>query len=460
MTTHSTRLRTHLRWRQAIVPMLIVLALVASACVAPVAPAAPGAEEAAEGEVVELTFRQSDPPNQVGDLFERALDEFMAQNPNIQVNFEIVPWADAQQQYVREVQAGGGPDVAQMAFVWTRDLAMENLVTNLDTYIEQAPPGTVTDMASFQEDFLGWDLGEYEGSIWGIPFSVDTFAMGYRPDLFEAAGVEEFPDNWDELFLAAQALTVDLDGDARTDQYGFCFPAGSGATSGMWFLANYYLWSNGHWFIQEADGGGFEVGATPEDIAGAMEYFNNFFETGVTPESMIAIDSWGDPEYTSALGRGDCAILFLPPSAFQAARDQSEVPLASAPDPQGSVTRISHLGGRTLVINPATEHPDEAWELLRFLTSQPFYEEFYVDYFPPQVSLLDNLVFEEAIQGYAEQLPHAVTFATYILSPAPVSAMWDATNREFGSVYSGQKTPDEAAADLADEMQNLLESSE
>ncbi|KKK56972.1 hypothetical protein LCGC14_3059170, partial [marine sediment metagenome] len=89
----------------------------------------------------------------------------------------------------------------------------------------------------------------------------------------------------------------------------------------------------------------------------AMEYFNSFFESGATPESMIAIDSWGDPEYTSALGRGDCAILFLPPSAFQAAQDQSEAPLASAADPRGSETRISHLGGRTLVINPATEHP-------------------------------------------------------------------------------------------------------
>lgn len=451
-------LRTRIRLRHLLPSLLMVVALMAAACVAPAAVAPE--MEGEEGEVVELTFRQNDPPNQVGDLFERALDEFMEQNPNIQVNFEIVPWADAQQQYVREVQAGGGPDVAQMAFVWTRDLAKEDLVMNLDSYIESSPPGTVTDMASFKEDFLGYDLGEYEESIWGIPFSVDTFAMGYRPDLFEAAGVDAFPDTWDELFVDAQALTADTDGDGRTDQYGFCFPAGSGATGGMWFLANYYLWSNGHWFIQEADGGGYEVGTTPEDIAGAMEYFNAFFEAGATPETMIGIDSWGDPEYTSALGRGDCAILFLPPSAFQAAIEQSEVPLASAPDPQGSETRISHLGGRTLVINPATEHPDEAWELLKFLTSQGFYENYYVTYFPPQVSLLENMSFAETIQGYADQLPHAVTFKTYILAPPPVSSMWDATNREFGAVYSGQKTPEEASVVLAEEMQNLLETSE
>ena len=437
----------------------LLIALLVSACTAV---PQEGAEVAApaEGDVVGLTFRQSDPPNEVGDLFERALAEFNETHPNIQVTFETVPWSDAQNQYVREVQAGGGPDVAQMAFVWTRDLATADLVVNLDSYIAEAPPGTVTDMAGFKEDFLGYDLGEYEDSIYGIPFSVDTFAMGYRPDLFEEAGVAAFPDTWDELVSVAEQLTVDKDGDGRTDQYGFCFPAGSGPTSGMWFLANYYLWSNGDWFVESDGADGWQTGATPEAVAGAMDYFNNFFAAGYTPESMIAIDSWGDPEYTSALGRGDCAILFLPPQAFQAAVDQSEAPVMSAPDPQGSETRISHLGGRTLVINPNSAHPDAAWELIKFLTSRNFYENYYTGQFPPQVSLLGDMSFGEDMQGYADQLPHAVTFSVYILAPPPVSAMWAATNSEFGAVYSGQKTSEQAGADLMAEMQNLLDTSE
>jgi len=399
-----------------------------------------------------LLFRQGDPPNQVGDLFERALAEWNEANPGIQVSFEIVPWSDAQNQYVREVQAGGGPDVAQMAFVWTRDLATADLVLNLDDYIANDPPGAGID------DFLGTELGLFDESIFGIPFSVDTFVFGYRPDMLEAAGLEAFPDNWDDMYAAAQALTVDTDEDGRTDQFGICFPAGSGATSGMWFLANYYLWSNGHFFMDDPDGDGvYEVGTSAEEIADAMVYFNRFFEEGLTPQSMIAIDSWGDPEYTSSLGNGQCAMIFAPPSAFSAARDQSEVPLASAPIPQGSEGRISHLGGRALVINPNTEHPDEAWAFIQFLTSQNFYENYYTTYFPAQVSLLENIEFEDAMTGYAEQLPFAITFNDYILSPPPVGAMWESTNREFGSGYSGQKSPDEAAADLVERMQELLD---
>jgi multiple sugar transport system substrate-binding protein len=449
---------------------LVVAALVLAACVVqpaatpapqqgaeaaqPAATAAP-AEAAAPAEPVKLLFRQSDPPNEIGDSFQGAIDEWNAAHPNIQVSFETIPWSDAQEQYVREVQAGGGPDVAQMAFVWTRDLAKSDLVMNLDSYIQNSPPGTVDGMEGFKEDFLGWDLGEYEGSVYGIPFSVDTFAMGYRPDLFEAAGVTQFPDTWQELADAAAKLTVDKDGDGRTDQYGFCFPAGSGSTSGMWFLANYYLWSNGHWFIQESKDGGWEVGTTPQDVAEAMNYFNAFFANGYTPESMIAIDSWGDPEYTSALGRGDCSILFLPPASFSAAQKQSESPVRSAPDPQGSVTRISHLGGRTLIINPNTKNPDAAWEFLQFMTSREWYEKYYTTYFPPQKSLLNEMKFDEAMQGYAQQLPHAVTFKTYIVAPPPVSSMWDTTNREFGAVYSGQKTVEQASADLVAAMADL-----
>lgn len=407
---------------------------------------------AGQDDVVNLVFRQNDPPNTVGDIFEQAIDQWNTENPNIQVSFETVPWAEAQNQYVREMQAGGGPDVAQMAFVWTRDLAIAELVTNLDDFIADEEMGIDLD------DFLGTNLGEFDGSIYGVPFSVDTFVFGYRPDLFEEAGVESFPDTWDEMYEAAQALTVDTDEDGRTDQFGLCFPAGSGPTSGMWFLANYYLWSNGHSFMDDPDGDGvYEVGTSPEEITDAMNYFNRFFEEGLSPQSMIAIDSWGDPEYTSSLGNGQCTMIFGPSSTIRAAEGQSEAELATAADPQGSVGRRSHLGGRTLIINPTTEHPDEAWAFLKFLISQEFYEDYYTMQFPAQISLLANIVIDDAMTGYADQLPHAVTFNDYILSPPPVSAMWESTNREFGAVYSGQKNTEEAGADLAERMQELLD---
>jgi multiple sugar transport system substrate-binding protein len=404
-------------------------------------------------ETIELLFRQNDPPDQVGGLF-AAIDAWNAAHPNVQVRYETVPWADAQNQYVREVQSGGGPDIAQMAFVWTRDLAENGLVTNLDQLIESTPPGAGID------DFLGTELAELDGSLYGIPWTVDTFVMPYRPDHFEAAGIEAFPDTWDEFFAAAQSLTQDTDGDGRTDQYGFCFPAGTGATSGLWFLINYYLWSHGKFFVEQTeDGSSWQVGVTAEDVDQAMQYYNQFFTEGVTPESLIAITSWGDPELVGGLTRGDCSISFFPPATFRAAKAQApDVTLATGPIPRGPETRISHLGGRTLVINPNSQHPEEAWEFLTYLASAETFET-YAE-FPAQESLLAELEFAEGEEGYVEQLPHAITFYPYISSPLTVTFMADAATREFGAVFSGQKTTTQAAADLVaaidEELQRVL----
>jgi multiple sugar transport system substrate-binding protein len=444
-----------------VVCLVVVMVVLLAAC-APVAPGQPATAPqqpaapdvtaappaAASQEKVELVFRQGDPPGEVEGL-QVAIDKWNAANPNIQVRMETVPWSDAQSQLVREVQAGGGPDVAQIAFVWTRDLGRSGLLMELTDRLKSDPPGMGFD------DFLGTDLGEDEGRIYGVPWTVDTYVMGYRPDLFENAGIAEFPDTWEDFFTAAKQLSVDTNGDGRTDQYGFCFPAGSAAGGGMWFLVNYYIWSNGKTFVEQGADGNWQVGVTAEDVAAAMRYYDGFFKEGATPESLIAISSWGDPEIVGGIARGDCAIAFFPPGTFRAAEAQSEQPLMTAPIPRGSVQRISHLGGRTLAINPHTKHVEEAWQFLKYLASAETFQTY--NQFPAQESLLDELTFRESEQGWVLQLPHAITFKQYIISPATVNSMWEATNREFGGMYAGQKTIEQASADLVAAMENLLQ---
>lgn len=407
-----------------------------------------GREAAGEPGVVQLTFRQNDPPAEVAGLME-AIADWNRENPGIQVRTENVPWADALNQFIREGQASGGPDVLQVAFVWTADLGRGELIMNLDDIVRRSPPGAGID------DFLGTDLGEVEGSLFGIPWTVDTFVMVYRPDLFAEVGVTAFPDTWEAFYRAVRDLTRDTTGDGRINQYGFGFPAGSASGGGMWFLANYYLWSNGSTFVEQRADGTWQIGTTASEVAETMRYFNRFFSEGLTPASLIGVSSWGDPELTGGLARGDLAIGFFAPQTFRAAQSQSDLPLATAMIPRGSERRISHLGGRALAINANTKHPEESWQFLKYLISRNVFERY--EQFPAQETLLGELVFPEGEQGYADQLPHAITFKQYIESPAPVSGLWDATNREFGAVFSGQKSIDRAAADLLAAMERLLQ---
>ena len=389
---------------------------------------------------VELVFRQFDPPTEIDGLV-KAVDAWNASHPDIHVTMQTMNGADTLAQLAREVPAGAGPDIQHLAFVWTRDLARSGLLMDLDDDIKSDPPGKGID------DFLATDLATLDGKIYGVPWSADTFAMAYRPDLLQAAGLS-FPDTWDDLAAAAKKLTTE-DG-----QYGFCFPAGSSPDSGMWTLVNYYLWSNGSTLVDETSPGKWEVTVTKEALEAAMNYFNGFFVDGMAPESLITVNAWGDPELLGALGRGDCAIGIFPPQTFRAAEAQSETPLMTAQIPQGSVKRISHLGGRALGINPNTKHPKEAWEFVRYLVGPETFKTY--NQYPAQKSLLDTLDFAESEEGYVKMLPLAQTFERYISSPIQVSTMTGVINKEFGAVFSGQRSPEEASQAVIDELNDSL----
>jgi len=398
---------------------------------------------------VELLFRQGDPPGEVEGLV-KAVEAWNAAHPNIQVRFETVPWKDAQAQLVREIQAGGGPDVVQVAFVWTADLGRSGLLKDIVPFVKTSPPGKGLG------DFLATDLGTVGDKIFGLPWTVDTATMVYRPDLLEKSGITRFPDTWEELATVAKKLTLDTKGTGRTDQYGFCWPAGSGPDGATWFLVNAYLWSNGKTFMKQDAGGKWEVGVSPQDVAGVMRYFKSFFDQKSAPESLIAVSWEGDPEMVGSLARGTCAISNFRLATFRLAAKQSQMPVKMALVPRGSVKRASHLGGRTLALNANTKYPDQGWEFLKYLASSETFRTY--NQFPAQKAILAEVQarLPEAEKAYAEQLTYGTTFRDYIFSGANVNAMWAATNREFGAFFSGQKTIEQASADLVKAFNTLL----
>jgi len=403
-------------------------------------------------EKITLIFRQNDPPADAAGLPE-AVAEFDRNHPNIKVKYESVPWSDALNQFIREAGVGAGPDVLQLAFVWTMDLAKAGTLVKLNPLIDQYP------LPHGIEDFVAVELGVLNGGIYGIPWTTDTFAITYRKDSFEEAGIIGFPDDsWSHFKQVAKKLTKDRDGDGVIDQYGFAFPAGSGSTGGMWFLVNYFIWSNGYTFMKQAADGTWGLGVDAKAIAEAMRYFNSFFEENISPRSLIAIDSWGDPELIYGLAKGDFAMGFMPPQSFRAAMDANpEAPLFSAQVPAGRVTRRTHLGGRTLAINKNTKHLKEAWELLKWMCSEHVFETYYRQQFSAQKTLLEKISYGSEYEGYVKLIPQAQTFYTYIISPVRVQTMWALTNREFAAVYSGQKSIETASKDLIRKIKEALE---
>ncbi|WDR03961.1 sugar ABC transporter substrate-binding protein [Devosia algicola] len=338
-----------------------------------------------------LVFRFNDSER---DEMRAALDEFEAANPGIKVELQTIAWNDARDQFLRESAVGQGPDVVHIAFVWTQEMAEAEAIMPLDelTKYGELPNGF--------DDFIATDLTMYEGKAYGLPWTADTWAMVYRTDVLADAGIDDLPTTWADLRKDSEIIKE------KTGKTGFSFPA----ANQVWFPANYYLWSNGGSFIEADGNGGYKVGATREQIADDMNYFKGYIDDGLAPRSILSIDEPQDPALMQGLLDGSQAMALMPTNtyrqllgAYEQAHPDEKIPFNSGIMMAGSQAPQTHLGGRTLAVNANTEHPEEAWKLVQFLSSAPIFEKYYTNQFPAQKSLLSKIEYRPEELGFAKE---------------------------------------------------------
>lgn len=395
----------------------------------------------AEDGVVHLTFRQFDPADQVAGLTD-AVAAWNADNPKIQVELETIT-PNNPQQFAREANSGSGPDIIHMAMADVAFLAQPKVLQPLDDVMAEDP-------LDGADELLATEMTVLDGTTWGVPWTADTMALVYRPDVLAGAGIKEVPQDWADFQKAAKSITEKSDGAVN----GFCFPAGAPETSAQWFAINYYLWNHDSYLLEQKDDK-WQVGVTQDDLADTIDYFNEFFTSGTTPASMISLSEYADPAIATGLDTGSCAMAYMPPVAFQSIRDQVDAELLTAPMPGGLEQGSTHLGGRALGINANSEHPEEAWAFIKYLLSAEVFETY--SQYPASAKTLGELEVDPSESGYIEQLPFAVPFSKYNGAPITTSSLKELINQQFSAVYSGQSDSETAAKTIIDTINRGLD---
>ncbi len=392
---------------------------------------------------VELTFRYNFPdPKEV----RTALDAFEKENPDIKVTMEKGSFKDARDHFLREAAVGQGPDVMHLAFVWVRDLGIAGALLRLNDLIEKKG------LSKGWDDFIANDLTyDDNGNIYGVPWATDTWAMVFRTDVLKEAGVTKIPETWEELRAISRQIKE------KTGKTGFGFPGGSSGNNTIWFLANYFWWSNDVSLVVRDKDGNYVPGIAPKDIAEAIAYYHSYFKEGHNPEGNLAISEPFDPNVLELLLRGEMGIATMPIFTFNGVlkswnkRNPGKTPpFTTALVPHGKGSSTTHLGGQSLGINANTKHPDEAWKLVQFLCSEKVFKEYYTSYYPSQYSLLKVLPFPKEMEGFRAQYSAARSWGPYSSGPVAIGAMWNQTSRSFGSAFIGEKSYDEAGQELYD----------
>jgi ABC-type glycerol-3-phosphate transport system substrate-binding protein len=350
------------------------------------------------------------------------IDEFVAANPNITVNFETFPFADYFQAITVAAAGNDLPDVMMVDQPWSSILAEQGLATPLDSFISA---DSLADIVPY-----GVQGATYEGQMWSLPYEETAAAIWYNVAAFEAAGVplpsDSADDPWtySEFMETAQALTQDTDGDGQIDKFAFtdCFLGHSEVNTVAPFV-----WSLGGEFVSP-DGTTTEGYVNSPAAVEAFEDYLGLFE--VSPSQPL-------PNIVEAFATGQVAMLACI-SRFHSVIDGLDVDYGVTTLPFPSAGQPAALcGAWNLAMSSTTENPDAAWALLDALTNEAGAERAFQLYpgLPARQSVLDN---------HPELFEYPLSIFTDVnvnyCHPRPQTPVWPTIHAEVQTALNDLKT--------------------
>jgi fructooligosaccharide transport system substrate-binding protein len=300
------------------------------------------------GEQIAIRFwMQQD--NRLTTAMEGLIASFEEAHPNIDVQLDSFPFAEYHQKISTAFAGNDAPDAFWMD-VRTASLAEQGALMPLDDYITEEN----------RNDYLAstWLEPTFEGVTYGVPMHQLTEALYVNTQLAEAAGIElpaslDEAWTWEEFVDAATTLTQ-RSGDV-VDVWGF----GVQRQLQDWSVLPVVYQNNGRVLSEDLTTATGYLNS-PETAEALAWYGDLFTESGV-----IAVEPIPDGFQTGKIA------LFQAPSTFRPVLendfpdfDYTIVPLFR--DDACSVM----TGGWNVSMSATTEHPDEAWMFIDWITRE------------------------------------------------------------------------------------------
>jgi multiple sugar transport system substrate-binding protein len=178
------------------------------------------------------------PANSSQKYWQGIADAFHTANPTITVHVKTVNWNDFDNQIKTSVQNKQYPDITEGDFF--PDYAQSGLLYKASDVLSN--PGNLVPVFA--------NLGSYQGSQYGIPFTTSTRTLFYNKKLFSQAGIAGAPQTWADV--KTDALKIKALG-----KIGYGLPLGSEeaqAESLLWMLGDggNYTDKSGNWTIDSS----------------------------------------------------------------------------------------------------------------------------------------------------------------------------------------------------------------
>ncbi len=381
-----------------------------------------------------------------------AIEEFEEKNPNIDVILESVPYEDKDFKYITESEAGMAPDIFHVQ------------ANSLQLYFDK---GYAKDLSKFiraegGDKFLGnWyqlpvHACKYDGKLMAMPGDFMSMVMYYNGKLFKDANLDprKPPKTWSEFLDTSTRLTLDNNNDGNIDQWGF---ATVGAKDpGFELRFSPFIWGFGGDYLTED----FKHSALnrPETIAGFKFFVELYTKHEVVPPGILKKTPQGsriqlaNEKAATLIGSGWTLPIVDDINPELRAWEVLEV----APVPYGTKP-ITSAWLSAWIMSSNTKHPEEAWKLMKFITSKEMELKWFKDNrvlsSRKDVSgAASEVINDKYAKVIAEQLPHARLVPQIKEWPEIIDVVTDAVQEAI----SETKTPEEAILEAHIKVEEIL----
>ncbi len=352
-------------------------------------------------------------------------DDFTAET-GIEVEIVYMPLADSRKQISIMVAGNDLPDVLDVDNPDIANYAQMGILAditdrvNSEIEVDQYYPSTLA-------------TNQYEGKYHGLPFTSNNLAILYNTDLFAQAGIEKFPETWDEFIDTCAQLKA-----AGIEPFSVSGMQHSDTTFQMWP----FLWTAGVDYTNIN---------SPETIK-VLNFYKTLVDNGYMSKEVVQHDSGANGNLFIA---GRVAMIVDGPWRLSAIRNGNpDLNFAVAPIPDGGNGHITALGGHNFAVTNG-DNVDNAWEFAKYMNRPDVMAKYSEaeNYIPSRRDVCESTEYfqQEPIKIFAENEANArqLPVKNYSKLSEQINLMWQ-------SVILGTKTPEQAAADAAAAIAPLL----
>jgi multiple sugar transport system substrate-binding protein len=317
---------------------------------------------AAQGQSTELRIGYEGTNTQIVPFIESAVAAVEEAHPGVSFTLEPSPGGNYIVQLGLQLFSGRAPDLFLVLGLGAGELANGEFVLGLDDY--------VAEWEGWEHYFDAAKQGvSHDGTVWGVPYSLESSFLYYRRDLFERAGL---PRDWqpstpDDILEAAAILKEEM-----PEAMPYALYAGANGELGtaadfMTLLTAYggtLTDEQGRWFIDSCL------------IQATLRYYNEVYQVDQSVPQSVMTDVSPIETMPRALGEGSLGMLYEQSWRYQQWHEQNpeeteeEIGFALFPRADGESHFALSAVADCWFINRRCENPDLAWAFIEAFNSR------------------------------------------------------------------------------------------